>query len=145
MVASVEKTASVIDRAFLEIPIFDNTFLDFAYNIRLAINGETRAPVIRDGMLFNQIERKIIAQLSAATSKCNLSDDVKSGFTSLLQENQALENIYKQAALGTPAVPTGLSPANLDIANAINKGYVPTATATCKDQNDTQDPIAKIS
>lgn len=96
-------------------------------------------------MLFNQTEKKITAALAAATSKCNLSDEVKSGFMSLLQENQALENIYKQAALGTPAVPTGLSPANILVADAINKGYIPTATAACKDQNGTQDPIAKMT
>lgn len=135
---------SVIDRAFLEIPIFDNVFLDFAYNIRLAFNGETRAPVTRDGLLFNQIEKKITASLAVATGKCNLSDEVKSGFTSLLKENHVLENIYKQAALGTPAVPTGLSPDNILVADAINIGYIPTATASCNDQNGTQDPIAKL-
>jgi hypothetical protein len=97
---------STIDRSFIEVPIFDNTFLDFAYNIKLAINGETRAPVSRDGLLFNQIEKKITNALSTATSKCNLTDSISSGFTSLLQENQALENIFKQAALGTPANPT---------------------------------------
>ncbi len=97
---------STIDRAFIEIPIFDNTFLDFSYNIKLAMNGETRAPVTRDGLMFNQIEKKITGALAGATSQCNLSDSVKSGFISLLQENQALENIFKQAALGTPATPT---------------------------------------
>jgi hypothetical protein len=97
---------SVIDRAFLEIPIFDNTFLDFAYNIKLAINGETRAPVTRDGLLFNQIEQRITGALAGATAQCNLNENIKSGFTTLLQENQALENIFKQAALGSPATPT---------------------------------------
>lgn len=106
VVASTDKAISVIDRAFLEIPIFDNTFLDFAYNIRLAINGETRAPVTRDGLMFNQIEKKITGALAGATAQCNLNDSIKSRFTRLLQENQALENIFKQAALGTPASPT---------------------------------------
>ena len=100
--ASVDRTLSTVDRAFIELPIFDNTFLDFSYNMKLAINGETRAPVTRDGLLFNQ------------------------------------------AALGTPASPTGLSEENVIIADAINTGYIPTATESCKDQNGTQDPIAKI-
>jgi hypothetical protein len=30
------------------------------------------------------------------------------------------------------------------VADAINAGYVPTATESCKDQNGTQDPIASI-
>ena len=144
VVASAEKTMDLIDRAFLEIPIFDNVFLDFVYNIRLSLNGETRAPVTRDGLLFNKIEKKITASLAVATGKCNLSDEVKSGFTSLLKENHILENIYKQAALGAPAVPTGLSPDNILVADAINIGYIPTATVSCKDQNGTQDPIAKL-
>lgn len=112
--------------------------------MKLAINGETRAPVTRDGLLFNQIEKKITGALATATATCNLSDSIKSQFIVLLQENQALENIFKQAALGTPASPTGLSEENVIIADAINTGYIPTATESCKDQNGTQDPIAKI-
>lgn len=142
--ASVDRTLSTVDRAFIELPIFDNTFLDFSYNMKLAINGETRAPVTRDGLLFNQIEKKITGALATATTTCNLSDSIKSQFIVLLQENQALENIFKQAALGTPASPTGLSEENVIIADAINTGYIPTATESCKDQNGTQDPIAKI-
>lgn len=117
-------------------------FLDFLYNIKLALLGETRAPVSRDGLLFNQVEKRITGALGTATNKCNLSESVKSGFVSLLQENQALENIFKQAALGTPAVPTGLSTENIRVANAINTGYIPPATESCKDQNNLQDPIA---
>ena len=60
----------------------------------------------RDGLLFNQIEQKITGALAGATNQCNLSDDIKSGFITLLQENQTLENIFKQAALGSPAIPT---------------------------------------
>lgn len=144
VVRDIDKTASIIDRAFLEIPIFDNTFLDFAYNIRLAINGETRAPVTRDGLLFNQIEQKITGALAGATNQCNLSDDIKSGFITLLQENHTLENIFKQAALGSPAIPTWLSPENIRVATAINAGYIPSATESCKDQNGTQDFIATL-
>jgi hypothetical protein len=50
---------SILDGSFLSIPSFDSTFLDFSYNIKTAMNGETRAAVSRDGLLFNQIERKI--------------------------------------------------------------------------------------
>ncbi len=70
---------------------------------------------------------------------------MRSGFQSLLQENQTLENIYKQAALGTPTYNyTGLSSINLVVADAINLAYIPTKTESCKDQNGTADPIAKI-
>jgi hypothetical protein len=34
--ANAEKTIETIDRASLEIPIFENMFTDFLYNIRLA-------------------------------------------------------------------------------------------------------------
>lgn len=70
---------------------------------------------------------------------------MRSGFQLLLQENQTLENIYKQAALGTPSSNfMGLSSKNIIVANAINLAYIPPATEACKDPNGTQEPIAKI-
>jgi len=62
----------------------------------------------------------------------------------LLQQNQALENIFKQAVLGTPNAPTNLSPENIMVADAINLEYIPTSTEACKDQTGTQEGIAKI-
>jgi len=85
--------------AFLEIPIFDNTFLDFAYTIKLAVNGDARTPVVQQGAIFNQIEQKITAAITSVSNSCNLNSSVKDEFKTLLQQNQALENVYKQAAL----------------------------------------------
>lgn len=143
--ASADRTIGTIDRAFLEVPIFDNTFLDFTYNIKLAINGESRAPVTRDGRIFNQIEQKIIGVLANMTNQCKLTDTVEKWFTSLLQENQILENIFKQTALGISVVPTWLSEPNIVIANAIIEGYSVSATESCQDQNGNQDVIEKLN
>jgi hypothetical protein len=143
-VAKAERSVSVLDGAFLSTPSFDSSFLDFTYNIRTAVNGETRRAVSRDGMLFTQIERKIVGALSVASNQCNLSPSIKSWFTVLLQQNQALENIFKQAVLGTPNAPTNLSPENIMVADAINLEYIPTSTEACKDQTGTQEGIAKI-
>ncbi len=52
-------------------------FLDFSYNIKLAISGEARAPVTRDGLIFKQIEEKITAVLASMTNQCNLTENVK--------------------------------------------------------------------
>mgnify|MGYP003440802658 FL=1 len=139
-----ERTLETIDKAFLETPIFDNTFLDFQYNIKIAINGETRAPVSRDGTLFVQTEKKITGAISNMANSCSLTDGFKEQFKKLLQENQALENIFKQAALGVPADPTGLSEENLKIAQAINANYNPTATDGCKDMNGLEEGMEKI-
>lgn len=142
--SSAERTLEVIDKAFLEVPIFDNTFLDFQYNIKIAVNGETRAPVSRDGTLFTQTEKKITGAISNMANTCNLNDDIKWEFKTLLIENQALENIFKQAALGVPSNPIGLSEKNIELANAINANYNPTATEWCKDQNGLEEGMAKI-
>ncbi len=69
---NVEKTSETIDSAFLEIPIFDNTFLDFLYNIRVAINGDTRAPVLRDGTIFYSIEQRITRAIANVANTCTL-------------------------------------------------------------------------
>ncbi|MBC7503808.1 hypothetical protein H7169_02470 [Candidatus Gracilibacteria bacterium] len=142
---SAEKATETIDRAFLEIPVFDNTFLDFLYNIQVAINGETRAPVLRDGTIFSTTEQRITRAIANVTNTCSLNGAVRSGFQSLLQENQTLENIYKQTVLGTP-IPetTGLSPSNIIVANAITRGYVPTATESCKSQTGIAELTAKL-
>ncbi len=117
----VMRTVEVIDRAFIQIPMFPNIFLDFLYNIRTLTSGDARSPVFRDGAIFTQIEQQIATVISIVTSSCNLDDATQAGFTALLQENRTLENIYKQAALGTPSEPTGLSPSNIAVAKAINR------------------------
>lgn len=142
--SSVQRTIETIDMAFLEIPIFDNTFLDFAYTIKLAVNGDARTPVVQQGAIFNQIEQKITAAITSVSNSCNLNSSVKDEFKTLLQQNQALENVYKQAALWVPSEPTGLSDPNLLVARAINVAYVPTATAACEGNSGIDDPIEKI-
>ncbi len=125
--------------------MFPNMFLDFLYNIKIAINGESRIPVLRDGMIFYNIEKRVTNAISNVASQCALDGSVRSGLIDLLEQNQTLENIYKQAALGTPSSNfMGLSDKNIIIANAINLGYIPPATEACKDQNGTQEPITKI-
>ena len=142
---SAEKTIATIDRAFLEIPIFDNTFLDFLYNIQIATNGETRAPVLRDGTIFSTTEQRITRAIANVANTCTLDWAVRSGFQSLLQENQVLENIYKQTVLGTPVPePTWLSPSNIIVANAITRWYIPTATESCKSQTGIAELTAKL-
>lgn len=69
---SAEKTIETIDRAFLEMPIYDNTFLDFLYNIRVAINGETRAAVLRDGTIFSTTEQRITRAIANVVNTCTL-------------------------------------------------------------------------
>ncbi len=118
--ANAEKTVETIDRASLEIPIFGNMFTDFLYNIRLAASGEQRIPVIRDGRIFDQVENRITSAIAQTTTTCNLSDEAKSSFVELLKENNKLENIFKETALGTPPEIRDLSASGTVIAQAIS-------------------------
>lgn len=142
--ASADKTIETIDRAYLEIPVMDNTFLDFRYNLQIAMNGETRSPVFRDGAMFNQIEKKITGAISSAANSCNLNDSAQEKFKSMLIANHALEDVFKSAALGIPTNPTGFSEKNLKIAEAISSGYLPTSTEGCKDLNGLEEGMSKI-
>ena len=134
-----------IDRALLEVPLSTNMLLDFRYNIEVAANGETRAPVIRDGQIFTQVGDRISSTIATITNRCTLDGPIRSSLSVLLSENQTLENIYKQAVLGVPNSQfSGLSQSGVLIATAINTSYIPPATASCKDQNNVSESVAKI-
>jgi hypothetical protein len=105
--ASAERVADGIDSAFSQVFSFDNTFLDFLYTIKLSVNGESRSPVTRDGLIWNRIEQRITGAMTTSANQCGLDGDVRTGFQSLLSGNSTLENIYKQAALGTVSTDFG--------------------------------------
>lgn len=136
LVGNAMSAVSVIDRVFSQATvspsIISDTFLDFLYNIRTTISGDARPPVTRDGNIFIQIDAQINSGLASVTRSCNLESTTEAGFVGLLRENHTLENIFKQAAMGTPTAPSGLSDKNLLIAKAINTGYIPTATEACE-------------
>jgi hypothetical protein len=134
--ANAEKTIETIDRASLEIPIFGNMFTDFLYNIRLAASWEKRLPVTRDGQIFDQIENKITSAIAQTANSCNLSDEAKSSFTDLLKENNKLENVFKETALGNPPEIRDLSSSGMIIAQAISLAYTPNATESCVDKSE---------
>jgi hypothetical protein len=131
--ASAERVADSIDSAFSQVFSFDNTFLDFLYTIGLAVNGESRSPVTRDGLLWNRIEQRITGAMTTSANQCGLDGAVRTGFQALLAENSTLENIYKQAALGTVSTEfSGLSASGILVAQAINMNYVKSATDSCE-------------
>jgi hypothetical protein len=99
--ASAGRVKDAIDSAFSQVSSFDNTLLDFFYTIKLSVNGESRSPVTRDGLIWNRIEQRITGAMTTSADQCGLDGVVWTGFQSLLSENNTLENIYKQAALGT--------------------------------------------
>ncbi len=142
--SSIDRTIETIDRALLEVPLSTNILLDFRYNIEVASRWEMRAPVIRDGQIWATTGDRISNTISNVANRCALTDPIRSSLSTLLTENQTLENIYKQAVLWVPVIPTGLSPANTKLATAINMSYIPTATVGCKDSNNIEESVAKI-
>ena len=118
---SVERTSDIISSATTGFAYFPNLLLDFSYNIGVAINGETRAAVKEQGQIFALVDQRITRAIENVSNQCQLSDEVKSGFVSLLRENNTLSNVYKQAALGTPSTDfAGLSSSGQALAQAIN-------------------------
>ncbi len=143
---SAERVGDAIDSAFSQVFSFDNTFLDFLYTIKLSVNGESRSPVTRDGLIWNRVEQRITGAMTTSANQCGLDGAVRTGFQSLLSENSTLENIYKQAALGTVSTEfSGLSASGVLVAQSINTNYNPGATSECKDTTGTAGPIAKIT
>lgn len=100
------QTIDVIDSAIVKLPIFDNTFLDFLYTFQTIFDGNVRAPVLRDGQLFLKIEQRINSSIDNMARTCGLQGSVRQEFVQLLTDNSTLENVYKQAVLGTPVDPS---------------------------------------
>jgi hypothetical protein len=76
---------------------------------------------VRDGQIFAQVNQRVTQSIQNVSNQCQLSDGVKSGFVALLRENNILENIYKQSAIGTVVVGFGgLSSTGATLARAIN-------------------------
>lgn len=110
------------------MPLSTNILLDFRYNVETAINGESRAAVLEQGRLFTMISDRISSTIATMSNRCVLDGSIRSSLSSLLSENQTLENIYKQAVLGMPVESTSLSSENAKLIQAINASYIPSAT-----------------
>lgn len=46
--------------------------VDFDYNIKTALNGESRAAVTQNGKIFGQVEKTLISTLDVLATKCNM-------------------------------------------------------------------------
>lgn len=100
------------------------------------MDGNARAPVMRDGQIFYMIEQRINDAIATTARQCQLDGAARDGLIQLRVDNTTMENIFKQAVLDTPASTEGLSEENARIANAINTNYTSDKTAACKDASE---------
>lgn len=94
--------------------------------------------------MFASIEQRISNALGGVARTCTLDGAMRSEFQNLILQNTALENIFKQAVLGYPVAPSGLSDENLKVAEAINASYTPPMVAGCKTNSNIEDLLTTI-
>ena len=119
-----------------------NVVQDFEYTVTLAANGESISPVMRDGMIFRQIEVQIQNALKKSVNTCTLDADMGNGvspkniLSQLLQHNRSVEDYYKSVALGNPIPPSEMSPADASLYADLASHYSKEATKSCRNQYD---------
>ncbi len=129
----------VIDGSFSARDMMGDIQTDFLYNIKLSWNGETRAPVLRDGKLFDSLEKStIIPTLQQLINTCNLTDEKQWKIEEALKRNRDLRIYYQGVALGNEKIDE-----SDDVKSAIYTAYNPTATAECVSDNPNEKTLSK--
>jgi hypothetical protein len=131
---------SFYDEASLEMKLSDSIVLDFEYNLGTAFDGNSRAPVIAQGIILRNSEKKLESAFKKAWSTCNL-DTVKEDFgnksareylKSLLVYNRNVEYYYKSVVTGDTVPPVEYTNNLLFI--SIARNYSPEATSGCQNE-----------
>ncbi|MBP9780111.1 hypothetical protein KBD33_05845, partial [Candidatus Gracilibacteria bacterium] len=100
VVKSANKTVEIIDKALVQIPLHGDIITDFEYNFTMALKGESRSAVQRNGQIFQKVHKKISQTIDSLSSTCNLTESKESELEGLIQTNYLLESIYKTVAVG---------------------------------------------
>jgi hypothetical protein len=137
VVGSADRTIDILDKAKIQIPMSSNILQDFQYNVILALRGEIRSEVTRDGLIFAQIEKKLLSTLDILGNKCALDGEAESTIARLIRQNVYFENYYKWVAL--EQVSMGESDLEIDIW----QNYTPSATSSCQGSTDPFGDIGK--
>lgn len=92
---------------------------------------------MRDGKIFDLIDKKIGNTAEKLAQKCALDAKARTTLSRLIQENQIFSQTFKQTALGhPPAIMHGIQESEGHIWEGITKEYTPLATQGCAPKNE---------
>ena len=139
--ANFDRTLSILDKAKEQVPQMNDIVLDFRYNVISAWNGEQRSPVLRDGKMFADLERRtLVPALDTFANNCQIDNaEVRATLTNLIAKNHTLENYYKSVTLGEASRSSDDA-----LKAAIFDAYNPSATLACKSQYSGEENTKKI-
>lgn len=130
--------------AYADISAMQHTFTDFAYNTKIAAQGNSRSAVLRDGKIFEKIEDTIEKTSENLARQCALNDANRNTLKNMLVELHIMKNAFQKTALGTPpADAKGIRSQNKKAFDAIIRAYHPNATKTCENTSDQSKDMAK--
>ncbi len=138
-----------MDEVDIEFSLWSSVGIDFLYNIGSSFEGTARAPVINQGILIHELEKKILDTVKIWGSSCSLDTVVpalegqsaRSLLKSMFIANRTLEYYFKSVATGNIGLPAGISSSN-NLYKAIAKNYSPDATSSCKNEYSFEAVIA---
>ena len=139
-----------MDEVDIEFSLWTAVGTDFLYNIRSSFDGTARAPVINQGILIHELEKKILDTVKVWGSSCSLDTIVgalegqsaRTLLKNMLIANRTLEYYFKSVASGNIWLPAGISSNTLY--KAIAENYSPDATSSCKNEYSFEAVIAKF-
>jgi hypothetical protein len=120
IIGSADRTIDILDKAKAQVLVSSNVFQDFQYNVILTLRGEIRSEVTRDGLIFAQIEKKLLSTLDFLGNKCALDGEAEFTIAKLIRQNVYFEDYYKW----------------VDLEMDIWDNYHPSATSNCESQSD---------
>ncbi len=143
-VATLNRTAELFDRAMLQVPVYGDILIDFQYNTVMALRGESRSAVQKNGEIFQKILTRVInPTIDTLASTCNLTDEKGSTLINAIKLNYLLESTYKSVAVWTPRSDEGIPDAYKEVYTEIINTYNPKATESCKNEFNYEEDISK--
>ncbi len=141
---SANRALELIDIARIQTPIYNDISTDFQYKTVMITRGESRSAVEKNGELFWIIQKNIINRaIESLANTCALTPELESTIVGYIRLNSALENIYKNAAIGKIIPSDGIPDIYSRVYNEIIWKYNPDATKTCKNEFDFAETMEK--
>lgn len=140
------RVSDLLGDTWANIPVFNSTLSDFAFNTKLAADGQGRTAVMRDAKIFDTNYRKIVQRAEQLAQSCGLDGENRNKISTLIKENQSLSNTFKLTAVGqAPTTMTNVRTENSTVWTAIISGYSPGATMSCTNTNSLSNATEKLT
>lgn len=131
--------SGVFDAAYADIIAFKHIQVDFAYNAKIAFQGNAKSAIRRDEKFFDTIEKNIEKTTEKLSNSCALDDATLRSLHDMIIEVQMMKSAYQSTAIGKSVTDfTGIRSENIATATAMSQAYSPAQTVNCSSNSKTE-------